>query len=143
MDNQIMVQDSLISRNSMAHLYEIFSGEELKIAEKIQQRRYQMLVHSYIYYELDNNIVSDSKWSQWAVELAHLQNEHPDIARQVIYADDFANWDGSTGAFLDYAKPNIVSTALKLLGVVDEVKKPAVVTPVKKITKTTTRKKLF
>lgn len=100
----------------MASLYEIFSGEELKIAAKIQQRRYQMLVHSYIYYELDNNIVSDSQWSKWATELAELQTKYPDISEQVIYAEDFEDWDGSTGAFLDFSgKPNIIATAHRLL----------------------------
>ena len=96
--------------------YEIFSGEELTIAEKIQRRRYQMLVHSYIYYELDNNIISDSQWSQWATELAELQSKYPDIANQVIYAEDFEDWDGSTGAFLNFKnKPNIISAACRLL----------------------------
>ena len=100
----------------MARVYEIFSGEELAIAEKIQRRRYQMLVHSYIYYELDNNIISDSQWSQWATELAELQSKYPDIASQVVYADDFEDWDGSTGAFLSYKdKPNIITTARSLL----------------------------
>ena len=60
-------------------LYDIFSGEELKIAEKIQQRRVQMLVHSYIYYLMDDNIVADHKWSAWATELADLQNKYPNI----------------------------------------------------------------
>lgn len=100
----------------MIHLYEIFSGEELKIAEKIQQRRYQMLVHSYIYYEMNENIVSDSQWSKWAVELADLQKKYPEIASQVRYANDFADWDGSSGAFLTYVdKSNIVMIAHRLL----------------------------
>jgi hypothetical protein len=100
----------------MPRLYEIFSGEQLKIAEKIQQRRYQMLVHSYIYYEMNENIVSDSKWSSWATELAELQSNYPEIAKEVPYADDFADWDGSSGAFLDFSnKPNIKATADRLL----------------------------
>ncbi len=101
----------------MSHLYEIFEGEELKIAEKIQRRRYQMLVHSYIYYELNENLISDSQWSSWAMELVGLQSNHPDIAEQVVFADDFADWDGSSGAFFTYRdKPNIVSIANILLG---------------------------
>ena len=100
----------------MPKLYEIFSGEELTIAEKIQRRRYQMLVHSYIYYELDNNIISDSQWSKWATELAELQSKYPEISNQVIYAEDFEDWDGSTGAFLSYKnKPNIITVARSLL----------------------------
>lgn len=101
---------------TMAHPYDIYSGEELKIAEKIQQRRYQMLVHSYIYYNMNENIVSDSKWSAWAVELAELQNKYPDIAARIDFAKDFEGWDGSSGAFFEYKnKPNIVTTAERLL----------------------------
>lgn len=132
----------------MANLYEIFSGEELKIAEKIQRRRYQMLVHSYIYYEMNENIISDSQWSRWAMELVDLQSQYPNISAKVIYAEDFADWDGSSGAFLIYTdKPNIVFTANRLwrnsirkqnpVSVVPQPKKPL-------INKTgSTKKKLF
>lgn len=58
-------------------LYNKYSGEELKVAELIQRRRLQMLVHSYIYYELDTNIIDDSTWSKWAVELRDLQKKLP------------------------------------------------------------------
>ena len=132
----------------MAQLYEIFSGEELKIAEKIQRRRYQMLVHSYIYYEMNENLISDSQWSSWAMELVDLQSKYPVIAEQVIYAKDFADWDGSSGAFLTYAdKPNIVITATRLVRgnskkpnvsvVIHSPKKPLINKP------SPTKKKLF
>lgn len=131
----------------MAKLYETFSGDDLKIAEKIQQRRYQMLVHSYIYYEMNENIISDSQWSKWAMELVDLQSQYPDIAKSVIYAKDFEGWDGSSGAFLEFAnKPNIVSTARRLVQnkkpkkpsalFIPQPKKPAVKT-------NTAKKKLF
>ena len=93
----------------------MYSGEELKIAEKIQQRRLQMLVHSYIYYDLNDNIVSDSKWSQWANELKDLQETYPEIAKTVSYGQGFENWDASTGAFLPYREPHIVAIANRLL----------------------------
>lgn len=116
----------------MSRIYEIFSGEELKIAEKIQRRRYQMLVHSYIYYEMNENIISDSQWSQWAVELAELQIEYPKIAEQVIYADDFEGWDGSSGAFLTYRdKPNIVVSAQFLLRNMQKAKTTTLFAPTK------------
>lgn len=131
----------------MVHLYEIFSGEELKIAEKIQRRRYQMLVHSYIYYEMNENIISDSQWSSWAMELVDLQSKYPDIAEKVIYAKDFADWDGSSGAFLTYAnKPNIVITANRLVGGNKKQTTTVVMPSPKKplISKTNTaKKKLF
>jgi hypothetical protein len=39
-----------------------FTDEELPIAEKIQQRRIQMLIHSYIYYRLDKNLITDQQF---------------------------------------------------------------------------------
>lgn len=132
----------------MPKLYDIFNGEELKIAEKIQQRRYQMLVHSYIYYEMNENIISDSKWSNWATELAELQTKYPSIANTVVYAEDFADWDGSSGAFLTYAdKPNIVATAERLLQNKSKQKKPLIPIPQQKKPlirqPSTPKKKLF
>ena len=124
-------------------LYDIFSGEELKIAEKIQQRRLQMLVHSYIYYRMDDNIVTDHQWSAWATELADLQNKYPDIEKQVPFRKGFEDWDGSSGAFLHLNEPWIKTKARKLLGLPEE-KKPEIKLPPKpKITKKTKAKKLF
>ena len=85
------------------------------IAEKIRQRRLQLLVHSFIYYDLNENIVSDDKWSQWATELVYLQNEYTEISKNVIYYDTFKNFDGSTGFDLDYRNPDIMNKAYKLL----------------------------
>lgn len=124
-------------------LYDIFSGEELKIAEKIQQRRLQMLVHSYIYYRMDDNIVTDHQWSAWAVELAELQNKYPDIEKQVPFRKGFEDWDGSSGAFLPLNEPWIKTKARNLLELPEE-KKPEIKLPPKpKITKKTKAKKLF
>lgn len=67
--------------------------------EKIKQRRSQMLIHSYIYYILDDSIVSDDKWQEWADELAILQNEeeYPMIG---WYDKEFRDWTGETGYHL-------------------------------------------
>lgn len=85
------------------------------IAAKIQQRRYQILVHSLIYYELDINIVSDHKWSEWALELVRLQKQYPDIADKVLFADAFKDFDGSTGFDLPYKDEQILNIAYRLL----------------------------
>lgn len=91
----------------MKKLYEIYSGEELKIAELIQRRRLQLLINSYLYYYMDMNIVEDKTWDTWARDLLRLQNENPEISKEVDYYDAFKDWDASTGAFLpfdDWAK---------------------------------------
>ena len=98
------------------------------IQEKIKQRRRQMLVHSYLYYEKNENIVSDSKWSQWAMELVQLQKDYPKEAEEVEFAEMFSDWDGSSGAFLKYSD-NIKSIAERLysrkLAVKKSVKNPS------------------
>ena len=111
-----------------------------------------MLVHSFIYYEMNENIISDSQWSAWAMELVELQKQYPEIAKQVPYAKDFEGWDGSSGAFLTYYdKPNIVNTANRLVSqpVSKPVSKPVPATPKPLFSKpspqksSATKKKLF
>lgn len=70
---------------------------ENEIAELINRRRRQILVHSVIYYRLNDNLIPDSTWSRWAVELDKLQKTYPDIAVKVPYAKAFADFDPSTG----------------------------------------------
>lgn len=69
------------------------------LSEKIRQRRIQMLVHSYIYYHMDDNIVSDDKWQEWADELTELQKRKQNIG---FYDEAFADWSGASGAFLPF-----------------------------------------
>lgn len=95
--------------------YELFAGEELKIAEKIQQRRYQLLVHSCIYYVLDQNIITDDQWNKWAVELRELQEKYPDISQQTTLYEYFSDWDASTGTFLPIELDWVVYLAHQLL----------------------------
>ena len=56
-----------------------------------------MIVHSAIYYVLNDNIITDDEWTTRAKELVRLQNEYPDVASQVVYAEEFKDFDGSTG----------------------------------------------
>ena len=104
--------------------WEIFvDPEELKIAEKIQQRRYQMLIHSCIYYKLNDNYISDYQWSEWAKELAELQNKYPDISKEVTLYEYFEDWDGSTGVFLPLDLPWVMQKAQDLLHYRDDKSK--------------------
>ena len=74
-------------------------NEVQTLSEKIRQRRIQMLVHSYIYYGMDENIVSDDKWQEWANELIELQKQKHYID---FYDETFKDWDGSTGMHLPH-----------------------------------------
>ena len=70
------------------------------IQEKIKQRRRQLILHSFIYYVLSDNIISDAKWSKWAQELVELQQKYPKESAEVEYWSLFRDFDGSTGFHL-------------------------------------------
>lgn len=85
------------------------------ITEKIQQRRYQMLVHSCIYYQMGDNIIDDHTFDRWAKELAELQETYPEESKQARYYEEFIGFDGSSGFDLPYHYPNIQQIAYSLL----------------------------
>lgn len=68
------------------------------IEQCIRQRRQQIAVHSYLYYQLDSPIVSDDTWQRWADELVTLQQQPHE--RVPFYDREFFDWDGSTGMHL-------------------------------------------
>ena len=65
---------------------------EEQILARINQLRREILVHSVIYYRLNDNIISDEEWSRRAKELYDLQNKYPEIAKMGVYAKDFENF---------------------------------------------------
>jgi len=81
----------------------------------INRRRRQVLVHSVIYYEFNENLVSDAQWAAWGLELVKLQNEHPDIAKKCIYASAFESFDASSGYNLPLRDPWAQNKARYLL----------------------------
>ena len=103
-------------------VYDLFAGDELKVAEKIQQRRYQLLIHSCIYYHLNASIVTDQKWTAWAKELCNLQSSYPQISEQVDLYEYFADWDASTGMQLPITLDWVVGTAEKILASANHTK---------------------
>ena len=73
---------------------------ENEIKVLIRRRRAQMLVHSFLYYQMDDPVISDDQWQVWADELAQLQKDYPKLCKIGYYDKDFADWDGSTGMHL-------------------------------------------
>ena len=95
--------------------YDLFSGKDLIIAERIQQLRLQMLIHSCIYYEMDRNVITDRDWDRWARELRGLQANHPEISKKVIWYEAFKDWDASSGAFLPLKDEWVIQKAKQVL----------------------------
>jgi hypothetical protein len=87
----------------------------IDLKDVINRRRRQILVHSFLYYQMNTNIISDHAFDQWSKELADLQQQYPETARECIFAKEFESFDGSSGYNLPYHYPEIQSTARKLL----------------------------
>jgi NAD-dependent DNA ligase len=68
--------------------------------EKINQLRYKMMIHSYIYYRLGDSIIDDSDFDRWGNELVALQEKYPQIASECVYAEAFLGFDATTGFHL-------------------------------------------
>ncbi len=83
------------------------------VREHIKQRRAQLLIHSCLYYEYDEPVVTDAQWDAWAAELVRL---HELFGTTIgFYDDDFKDWDGSTGHCLPLRDPFVVSSAERLI----------------------------
>lgn len=92
-----------------------FICESAKIFDLIARRRRQILVHSILYYRMNENIIPDSKWSEWAMELEELQSRYPEIANRAVFAEEFKGFDHSTGQNLPLDNEWGITTALRLL----------------------------
>lgn len=126
--------------------YDMFSGQDLAIAELIQRRRLQLLVHSCLYYEMNTNLVSDRQWDIWARELVQLQKDNPLISEKVIWYDAFKDWDASTGAFLPLKDKWVINKATQLISYGGRSNGKTYFMPEKKqpeIKKQTAKRKLF
>ena len=64
---------------------------------------------------MDNSIVDDHTWQQWANELETLQKEYPEFLEIGFYDKDFADWDGTTGNHLPLRDPWVLSKAQYIL----------------------------
>jgi hypothetical protein len=77
------------------------SDEQIKAL--IKRRRLQMVYHSYIYYHLHTNVISDDLWQAWADQLTQLQKDYPHCCEIGIYDYEFKDWSGTTGMHLPHS----------------------------------------
>ncbi|MCF8568032.1 hypothetical protein LLE49_25230 [Alicyclobacillus tolerans] len=82
--------------------------------ERINQRLRQILVHSAAYYRLNTSLIPDSRFDAWCLELVELQASYPKLAQECVFADLFADFDGSTGFHLA-GTPWAIEKAMQLL----------------------------
>lgn len=57
-----------------------------------------IILHSYIYYECDSNIISDKQYDEKAKELVKYKNEYPKLWKRSMYYKQFGDeYNGATG----------------------------------------------
>ena len=62
-----------------------------------------IIVHSYIYYELNCNVISDKQYDTKAKELVKYKNDYPDLWKTSMYYKQFGDeYNGATGFTLYY-----------------------------------------
>ena len=86
-----------------------FSNPYMGIAQKISTLQRWILVHSYLYYELDSPVVEDEVFDNNCRQLLRGMQKYPEETTR--YSKIFEEFDGSTGFDLYRKCPN----KLKLL----------------------------
>ena len=57
-----------------------------------------IIVHSYLYYELDDSIISDTEYDAKARKLVEYKNDYPKLWTESMCYNQFGDdYDGSTG----------------------------------------------
>ena len=76
----------------------IFKNPYITAETKIRMLQRWILVHSYIYYEKDSNIVSDFVYDKNTQQLLKLMDKNPKIKTEFSYV--FKNFESGTGFYL-------------------------------------------
>lgn len=89
-----------------------------KALAKINQRERQILVHAYLYYKMNKNLISDDKYDQWSFELDELIKKYPELFKKSAYPKAFEGFIPDSGYYLTPERyPEIVNKAKWLLKV--------------------------
>lgn len=87
---------------------------------KIDFLQRYIIVHSYIYYELNNNVISDRKYDEKSKELVSLKNKYPNLWKNSYYYAQFTDdYNGCTGFTfwhnLDDRQRNVIRTIVNCI----------------------------
>lgn len=80
-----------VGRDSKGQMYMKFH-KPFSIIEQIQLLERSILVNSFAYYELNENILSDFKYDANAIQLSELKRDHPEEFKRSKYYDYFYDY---------------------------------------------------
>ena len=90
----------------------------IPVEEVVKRLRYNLMIHSYLYYKIDKPIISDVLFDDMSKRLVELQKTTQKIG---FYDDVFQDWDGSTGYHLPFDE-RIMNKSFMLLKLVEKRK---------------------
>lgn len=64
---------------------------------RIDELREMLHVHSYVYYQLNQNVITDAEWDEMARKLVELHMQYPHAKLQGYEAEYFKDFTGGTG----------------------------------------------
>lgn len=77
---------------------QLVENSNLTTQEYIDWLQRYIIVHSYVYYETDDEFISDRTYDAKSKELTRLKNEYPGLWKQSEYYKQFGDeYNGSTG----------------------------------------------
>ena len=77
-----------------------FKNPYITIKQKIELLQRWILVHSYLYYELNDNVVDDKTYDNNAQQLMRYKKKYKADYNNSRYYSIFYDYDGSTGMHL-------------------------------------------
>ena len=81
----------------------------------LQQKLRQFLVHSYLYYKLDESVISDLDYDRICIELKDLLKKHPDEDTSFRKIAEKSIGNEASGYNIRQYPPQIVSASMHLL----------------------------
>lgn len=87
-----------------------------EICRRIRKLRAMLLVNACIYYDYNDNLISDDLYDKLSYELADLQKRYPELINKIDFFDSaFSNFEGFTGYNLPYRDPWVRSKTYQLI----------------------------
>ena len=83
--------------------------------ELINRRQRQILVHSCLYYQFNENLIQDHVYDAWSKELAELIQSNKEEFKESVHYTSFKDYDGCSGFDLPFSDPRVVGVAESLL----------------------------
>lgn len=92
-----------------------FNNPYFRPIDKIELLQKWILVHSYLYYQLDYSVVEDYIYDNNCKQLMALKRKYPKSWKKAKYSYAFKEFDGSTGMDLFYKLDVVDLSKIKLV----------------------------